>query len=179
MPAADAIEVGRILEPWGVKGWLRVRAHAADPQTLLAARVWRLEPPEPPASAAPGTLPATLSIREVRRHGDGLVALADGIEDRTGAERLAGARILIERSQFPAPATDEYYWTDLVGCAVVNRDGVRLGTVSGLLDNGVQSVLRIVSAGDAPERLVPFVAAYVDDVDLATRTIRVDWGLDY
>lgn len=178
MPAADAIEVGRILEPWGVKGWLRIRAHAADPQTLLAARVWRLEPPDAATSAAPVPLPQTISIREVRRHGDGLVALAEGIEDRTGAERFAGARILIERAQFPAPESDEFYWADLVGCAVSNREGVSLGTVSGLLDNGVQSVLRI-AAGDAPERLVPFVAAYVDTVDLAARTIRVDWGLDY
>ena len=37
-------------------------------------------------------------------------------------------------------------------------------------------------AGDATsadERLIPFVSAYVDDVDLGTRRIRVDWGLDY
>ena len=29
------------------------------------------------------------------------------------------------------------------------------------------------------ERLIPFVAAYVDRVDLAGRRIEVDWGLDY
>jgi 16S rRNA processing protein RimM len=32
---------------------------------------------------------------------------------------------------------------------------------------------------DQEERLVPFVAAYVDQVDLAQRRIVVDWGLDY
>jgi len=45
-------------------------------------------------------------------------------------------------------------------------------------------VLRIAppnaQAGDEPaERLVPFVAAYVLDVNLAERRITVDWGLDY
>jgi 16S rRNA processing protein RimM len=62
----------------------------------------------------------------------------------------------------------------------VNRAGEALGTVVGLLDNGVQSVLRIAPPeGTGAERLIPFVAAYVDAVDLAARTIRVDWGLDY
>jgi 16S rRNA processing protein RimM len=42
-------------------------------------------------------------------------------------------------------------------------------------------VLRVRAAPDAPtgERLIPFVAAYVDQVDLKARRIGVDWGLDY
>ena len=32
---ADAVEVGRIGEAWGVKGWFRVLAHASDPQALF------------------------------------------------------------------------------------------------------------------------------------------------
>ena len=163
-----------------MKGWLRVQAYATDPQVLLKSRDWRLEPPERVPTAKPQPLPSdTLSIREVRPHGDGLVAKADGIEDRTAAEKFAGARIFVERARFPTPGRDEYYWADLVGCTVLNQDGASLGTVSGLLDNGVQSILRIASADDAPERLIPFVDAYVGEVDLAARTIRVDWGLDY
>ena len=55
--------------------------------------------------------------------------------------------------------------------------------MAGLIDTGPHSVLRVTSrgrrAGREAERLIPFVAAYVDDVDLAARRIRVDWGLDY
>jgi 16S rRNA processing protein RimM len=41
-------------------------------------------------------------------------------------------------------------------------------------------VLRIQSDDPkAEERLVPFVAAYVDDVNMAEKRITVDWGLDY
>ena len=48
------------------------------------------------------------------------------------------------------------------------------------MDTGAHSVLRVRAAEDcAPERLIPFVAAYVDDVDLGERRITVDWGLDY
>jgi 16S rRNA processing protein RimM len=61
---------------------------------------------------------------------------------------------------------------------VLNRQGESLGTVTGLLDTGPHSVLQVQSPG-ADERLIPFVAAYVDDVNVAARTITVDWGLDY
>jgi 16S rRNA processing protein RimM len=54
------------------------------------------------------------------------------------------------------------------------------------LDTGPHSVLCVrrtdATPGETdvqPERLIPFVAAYVDDVDLGARLIRVDWGLDY
>jgi len=74
----------------------------------------------------------------------------------------------------------------LIGLAVVNRQGEALGTVVGLLESGLQGVLRVQpdaapgSAGAAAEeRLIPFVAACIDEVDLAARRIVADWGLDY
>jgi 16S rRNA processing protein RimM len=99
---------------------------------------------------------------------------------------LRGARVFIGRASFPTPDADEFYWVDLIGLAVVNRDGDRLGTVAGLIDTGPHSVLRVapdalpdgVSAQEA-ERLIPFVGAYVDAVSLEQKLITVDWGLDY
>jgi 16S rRNA processing protein RimM len=37
----------------------------------------------------------------------------------------------------------------------------------------------LVVRQDKTERLIPFVGAYVLEVDLPGKTIRVDWGLDY
>lgn len=177
----DALEVGRIGEAWGLKGGFRVLAYADPPEALLAASRWHLRPSEDqrrPAAAAP--LPATLEIASVRASGDGLVASSPAVPDRTAAEALRGARIFIARSQFPATTIDEFYWADLIGLGVVNRDGVALGSVVGLIDTGPQSVLRIQpQAADADEVLIPFVSAYVDSVDLAARGIVVDWGLDF
>jgi 16S rRNA processing protein RimM len=125
-------------------------------------------------------LPATLDIASVRASGDGLIASSPGVPDRTAAEALRGARIFIARSQFPKPAEDEFYWADLIGLDVVNRESLALGSVVGLIDTGPHSVLRIQPAGiDGEEVLIPFVSAYVDSVDVAARRIVVDWGLDY
>jgi 16S rRNA processing protein RimM len=177
----DALEVGRIGDAWGLKGGFHVLPYADPPEALLAASRWHLKPAEgarrPPSAAA---LPATLDIASVRASGDGLIASSPGVADRTAAEALRGARIFIARSQFPMPDADEFYWADLIGLEVVNREGVALGSVIGLLDTGPHSVLRIQpAAADGEEVLIPFVSAYVDSVDLPARRIAVDWGLDY
>ena len=77
---ADAPEVGRIGEAWGLKGWFKVQSYASPPEAILSARRWHLRPASP--GPATGRLPVTLEIREIREHGDGIVALAEGIADR-------------------------------------------------------------------------------------------------
>lgn len=176
---ADAVEVGRIRDAWGIQGWFKVQAYSASPEALFSARAWHLLPPERGARAFSGAL--TLDIRQVRVHGDGIVAQAGEVADRTAAEGLKGARIFIARSAFPPLPEGEYYWVDLLGLAVFNREGVLLGEVTDLLATGPQQTLVVHQhlAGKAVERLIPFVDAYVDTVDLAGRRIEVDWQPDY
>jgi 16S rRNA processing protein RimM len=77
----------------------------------------------------------------------------------------------------PQPGKNEYYWGDLVGMAVHDETGEALGEVTGLLSTGAHDVLQ-VQDGDV-ERLIPFVAAYVLDVDLAARSVRTAWRNDW
>jgi len=185
----DAIEVGRIVDAWGLKGWIKVQPFASDPQALFSSRRWFLLPAEkvgPLRPAGVTAIPSLLRITQVKDHGDVVVALAQEVPDRSAAEALRGARVFIGRASFPSAGPDEFYWVDLIGLAVVNRAGERLGTVAGLIDTGPHSVLRVtpevVPAGvgaQEAERLIPFVGAYVDEVSLEQRLITVDWGLDY
>lgn len=176
---ADAIEVGRILDAWGVKGWFKVLPHSADPQALFSSKRWYLQPAEKGPQAFSGTV--LLRVREAKDHSDSVVARADAVEDRNAAELLRGARVFVPRSSFPSAADDEYYWVDLLGLEVVNREGVDLGRVKDLLSTGPQTVLVIEyeEGGKTLERMVPFVSAYVDKVDLQARRITVDWQADY
>ena len=106
------------------------------------------------------------------------------VVDRNQAEALKGARIFVPRSSFPTAGTDEYYWVDLLGLDVFNREGVALGQVKDLMSTGPQTVLVLTQLSEetdkpAIERMIPFVAAFVDNVDLPARKITVDWQLDY
>lgn len=176
---ADAIEVGRIADAWGVKGWFKVLPHSADPQALSSSTRWFLQPSEKGPKVFAGTV--LLRVRETKDHSDVMVARADGVEDRNAAEALRGARIFIPRSSFPSAGDDEFYWVDLMGLDVVNREGVHLGQVKDLMATGPQTVLVVgyEEGGKALERMIPFVSAYVDGVDRAARRITVDWQADY
>jgi 16S rRNA processing protein RimM len=177
---ADAIEVGRVLGAWGIKGGIRVKPYAADPQALFSSKRWFVLPPEGPGPRPAATpLPPLLRVVTAKEHGDGVVATAQELPDRTAAEGMKGARIFISRASFPTPDEGEFYWVDLIGLAVHNRQDVALGTVVGLIETGPHCVLRIQPpAATAEEVLIPFVSAYVDGVDLAGRRIGVDWELD-
>lgn len=176
---ADAIEVGRIGDAWGIKGWFRIQPHSADPEALFSSKRWFIAPPEKGAKHFTGT--RRLSIKEAREHSGSVVATAHDIDDRDTAEALRGARVFVPRSSFPTAGEDEYYWVDLIGLDVVNREGVALGAVRELLATGPQTtlVLAYEHEGKAHERLIPFVSAYVDEVDLSGRRITVDWQTDY
>ena len=176
---ADAIEVGRIADAWGIKGWFKVLPHSASPEALFSSKRWYLQPSERGAKTFSGTV--VLRVRETKDHSDTIVACAQDIPDRSAAEALKGARVFVPRSSFPTAGTDEYYWVDLMGLDVVNREGVALGRVSDLMATGPQTVLVLAFEADGKpqERLIPFVSAYVDGVDLAARRITVDWQPDY
>jgi 16S rRNA processing protein RimM len=180
MPA-DAVEVGRVMGAWGIKGGIRVKPFAADPQALFSSKRWFVQPPEGPGPrvAQGAALPTLLKVLSAKEQGDGVVATAQELPDRNAAEALQGARIFVSRASFPTPDDGEFYWVDLIGLAVCNRSGMALGEVVGLIETGPHCVLRIQPAdAKAPEVLIPFVDAYVDSVDLPGRRIAVDWDAE-
>ena len=193
---ADAIEVGRIADAWGIKGWFKVLPHSASPEALFSSKRWFLLPPDRPMkpsrvvntassqTAQAWTEPLVLRIRESKDHSDTIVASAHDIDDRNAAEALRGARIFVPRSSFPSAGEGEYYWVDLIGLQVVNREGLDLGQVRDLMSTGPQTVLMLEAApetegGKPVERMIPFVSAFVDGVDLPAKRITVDWQPDY
>jgi 16S rRNA processing protein RimM len=176
----DAIEVGAIVDAYGLKGWVKVAAHADaghGGDALLSAKRWWL---------LKGRERVCASVLQAKAHGDSLVAHLGGLADRDAALALRGYRVHVCRSDFPALGADEYYWVDLLGLDVVNEAGVPLGRVVDMIDNGAHSVLRIeypTTAKDGRavtgERLIPFVGVYVKTVDRAAKQIVVDWEADY
>ena len=179
---ADAIEVGRIADAWGIKGWFKVLPYSASPEALFSSKRWYLQPAEKGPKVFDGTV--LMRIKEAREHSDTVVASSHEVPDRTVAESLRGARIFVSRASFPTPDANEYYWVDLIGLEVWNREGLRLGRVSELMSTGPHDVL-VLSVSDSPEgekspdRMIPFVEAFIDEVQPDQGRILVDWQPDY
>jgi 16S rRNA processing protein RimM len=183
----DAIELGRFQDAWGIKGWVRIQPHSADTSALFATSDWFLQPPEARFARGFAAFSGCVSVQvaEIKAHSDGVVARLEGLDSRSAAEALKGVRIYVPRSAFPATPEGEYYWVDLIGLEVVNREGLPMGVVRDLLPTGPNSVLvleyseTVDGQERVAERMIPFVAAYVDGVDQQARRITVDWQPDY
>jgi 16S rRNA processing protein RimM len=169
-PALDElIVVGRFQGLFGILGWLKVFSYTRPLHNLAGYTPWYVR--------CDGEL-LELTPVQVRAHNKTLVAQIAGYSDRDLAATLLGLDITIARQQLPKPEPGAYYWSELLGCSVVNGEGRELGTVNKFMETGSADVM--VINGAAGEYLVPFVQdVYIRRVDLEHRKIVVDWDLDY
>ena len=160
------VVMGRVLAPYGVKGWIKLRAFTSSPDALIGQRHWWLE--------SGGVGWREFELVEAHRHADTLLARLDGLSKREDAAAWQGAAIAVPRAALPELAEGEVYLADLVGLAVVNRQGEPLGRVAALLETPAHAVLRI--EGDrGREELIPLVPAYIDAIEMDHGRIVVDW----
>jgi 16S rRNA processing protein RimM len=170
LSGSEIVVLGRLADPYGIRGWLRLHPFGDDPLAWAEMPVWWI--------GREGGPWREVGLKGLKAHGDGIVVLLDEVPDRTAAEALKGTLVGAPRDMLPPPADDEFYWGDLVGLVVVNEADETLGTVAGLIETGANDVLRVV-AEDGTERLLPFVEAVVLTVEKEAGRIRVAWGSDW
>ena len=159
--------LGRISGLFGVQGWVKIFSYTQPREAILDYDRCYLQ--------RKGEWQAA-SIREGKRHGKSVIAHFEGVDDRDQAAAYIDLEIAISRQDMPAAEDGTYYWSDLEGLQVVDRDGTELGRVAYLLETGANDVL--VTAGER-ERLIPFIAEKVIlDVDFDKGVISVDWEWD-
>ncbi|MBA2548283.1 MAG: 16S rRNA processing protein RimM [Burkholderiaceae bacterium] len=180
MAPEDLIELGVVRGAYGLKGWVRVAPFAADGSVLEAVPNWWL---------LSNSEPRSLQIQGVKRHVESIVAKWQGCDSKEAADALRGATLAVPRSAFPPAGAGAHYLSDVIGHRVVNRQGIELGTVSGLRfgkhrEQGgvvmqwleVKSTVERISEGRnsaAAPLLIPLVDQYVDSIE--TDVIKVDW----
>ncbi|MGH8275015.1 MAG: ribosome maturation factor RimM [Gammaproteobacteria bacterium] len=158
------VTLGRVSGMYGIQGWVRIYSWTEPRGGILDYPRWWL---------GAGEARREHALIEGRVHGRGVVARLAGIEDRTAARSLLGAEIAVPRSALVLG--EGYYWADLIGLAVENRDGVTLGRVSGHIETGGHDVM-IITEGTR-ERLIPWApGVYVDKVLFGKERITVDWN---
>jgi 16S rRNA processing protein RimM len=166
------VALGRIVDAFGVSGWVKVEPFAGAGDTaLVRAPAWHLT--RGPSPAHP-PIDRWVPIEQARRHSGTVIARPEGCTDRDAALALKGAEVGVRRADFPPLRDGEVYWVDLIGCAVTNPAGDALGTVTSVDDHGAHPILE-TDAG----QLIPFVDAYVVEVDPAQGRVVVDWSADW
>jgi 16S rRNA processing protein RimM len=153
------VRLGRVVRAVGLKGHLGIAGSEgalADVETVVLRRG--------------GGEPEVRRVIEARPQGRLWAVKVEGVDDRTAAEDLVGAEVLVPREKLGEAGEGRFFWADIEGLPVVTVSGEAIGKVTGLYTTGGADVL--VVTGERGEKLVP-LAPYVE-VDLAGRRVVVD-----
>lgn len=164
MTEARFLTLGQVVGAHGVRGGIKVSSYTDPPEALLAHQNWYV-----------GREPGAGTLRRLQggdtHHGQLRVQL-EGVADRDAAIALTGCWVQIERGDLAPPAAREHYREDLIGFAVSNLEGAKLGTVSHFVEMPAGAVM--VIRGER-EHWVPASPPQLRRVDVASRAIQVDW----
>lgn len=161
------VKMGEVVGVHGVRGWIKIFSYARPKESIFDFRDWWLGNADERSQ---------YRLLEGKLRGKGLIARLEGFDDRDQAARLLNQSISIRFSDLPALPKGEYYWAELEGLGVTTLEGVKLGTVSSLMETGANDVL--VVSGER-KRLIPYTPDTVRKVDLGDRKMVVDWDPDF
>lgn len=176
------VVMGRVVAPYGVFGWLKIVPDTEAFDGLFDYDTWWLGKDDTWRE---------MVVETAKVHNDVILVKLEGINDRDAAFACKGKQIAVPRAQLPEPEENEYYWSDLIGVRVKNLQGVDFGTITDVFETGANDVIEVrsdelVQDADKPnakpkplERLLPFIATVVLEVDLIAKTMLVDWDPDF
>jgi 16S rRNA processing protein RimM len=158
----DRVLLGEIGAAQGLKGEVRLRSYTQDPAAIAGY------------GALEDERGRAIEIERVRVTPKALVARIKGVTTREAAEELTHTKLYIDRARLPKREEDEWYHSDLIGLAALNRAGVEIGTVVGVHNFGAGDLIEIAPAGGGATVLVPFTRDTVPEVDVEGGRITLD-----
>jgi 16S rRNA processing protein RimM len=205
----DCVLLGKLVGIWGVKGWLKVFSYTRPRQDIGIYKRWLLVPASPSTKKHPkrnvakttNVMANSVSVRKCRQQGQHIIAHIEGVDYRDQAEGMFGYEVYIEKNQLKPLVKGEFYWSDMIGCEVTNKEGDKLGVVNSMLETGANDVLVVHGSqenlmqnsesslegydeekrqkNEIIEHLIPYSDEIVLSVDTEGKAILVDWGMDY
>jgi 16S rRNA processing protein RimM len=163
MAGGARVCVGQIGAAHGLRGEVRLRSFTSDPGSIAGYG---------PLETEDGRVFEIEALRPAKDH---FVVLLSGIGDRDSASALANIKLYVPRDRLPQTnEPDEFYHADLIGLAVVDRAGEKIGTVVAVHNFGAGDLIEMRPDAGGNTELVPFDAVHVPTVDVAAGKIVVD-----
>ena len=163
MTSGARVCLGQIGAAHGVRGEVRLRSFTSDPAAIADYG---------PLETEDGRVFEIETLRPAKDH---FVVRLSGIRDRDAASALANTKLYVPRERLPETAEpDEFYHADLVGLAVIDRAGTKLGTVVAIHNFGAGDLIEVRADTGGNTELVPFDTTHVPAVDIASGKIVVD-----
>jgi len=165
--SSTKLRVGRFLKAHGLKGAIKLELYTDSPnERFVPGAVLELQvPQESPWFGK------TVTVSELKWFNSSPVLFLKDVSDRTQAESLIKAILLVEQPLDVSPAEpDAWYDHQLAGLKVI-RDGAEIGTLIRVEHMPAQDLLVIKT--EEAEVLLPFVKAFVPRVDVSAGVIEI------
>ena len=176
--ASGLVVIGKITSVYGIKGWVKIHSYTEPMENLMGYQSCYLDM---------GDQWEPIDFEAAKRHGKGLIAQIEGVNDREIARRYCQRDIAIPASDMPELAKDDFYWHQLEGLKVFTSNAAGeeqlLGQVKQMMETGANDVLvvrKCQGSIDKRERLIPWIPEQViKTVDIEAGLIRVDWDAEF
>ena len=168
----NAVLIGRLGRPFGVRGWLHLKSLTDQPTDILQYKPWII---------FQANQPRVLEVLQCQAHGKNFIAQIDTITDRDQAETLTNQSIYLAADQLPRLPADEYYLRDLLDMKVKTKAGDLVGRVVGLIETMASHDVLRVSNEHGHEHLIPWRKGpdgVIAHVDLEAGDIVIHWTLE-
>ena len=159
--------VGKINGFFGLQGWVKVFSYTNPRTNILNYSPWSIK--------VDGNF-QSIDIPSGREQSKTIVAHIKGIDNREDSQKFIGQDIYINKEQLPELTQGEYYWHELIGFDVINKDEEQLGTVDYFVETGANDVLVVKGK---KEYWIPYIEPFLVSIDSKNNKILVDWDKDF
>jgi len=159
--------VGKINGFFGLQGWVKVFSYTNPRTNILNYSPWSIK--------VDGNF-QSIDIANGREQSKTIVAHIKGIDNREDSQKFIGQDIYINKEQLPELTQGEYYWHELIGFDVINKDEEQLGTVDYFVETGANDVLVVKGK---KEYWIPYIEPFLVSIDSKNNKILVDWDKDF
>jgi 16S rRNA processing protein RimM len=160
----DYVYVGTIVGTHGIRGEVKVRSNSdfkaerfRKNNTLYVRRQGEM---------------VEIVIDSHRTHKDFDLITFNHLTNINDVLDYVNCDLYIHKDQLRKLAADEYYYHELVGLTVCDKDGIKIGVVADVTEYP-QGAMLVVDKPDGGQALIPFVSAFVKSVDLEKRLITI------
>ena len=168
MRKEEYLPIGKIVGVHGIHGNLKILSYAESlavfkPESRLVLKT------------ADGR-EKIYTINWVKPHSKTTLLSLSGIKDRSSAEALIGAELLIEKAVLPELEEGTFYWFDLIGLSVFTVEEQYIGQIESVLPTGSNDVYVVKDPKRGPkyEKLIPALESVIRSVDLKKKIMLVD-----
>ena len=159
--------VGTITKTVGLKGEVRIypSTHFRDSRFKIGSHLFLLN--------ENGEILRELTVAKHHRNGNLDQVIFSEISSIDEAEKIVKQKLYVEKDR-SFLKKDEYFFDDLIGLTVEFDNGTKIGEVVAIEEYTSYATLR-VKGQNKKDVLVPFVNAFIKDVDLENKKIVVNY----